>query len=181
MSSRRLSAALARIEEEKECQSVVVCYRAFCCRAHHEVTRVTARRKCSAIDTMSRRKSFRSTSRLVCTPMQRRTAFDWLSRERNSGEKNEREIYFRKWRRGWDSNPRYRRPVHRISNPAHSTTLPPLRDVLRAERCGSFIALCVWCYGKRQNSGCRTRQRPDQWTGITGLSGARIMLIFLAN
>gem|GEM_PF-3509913 len=31
------------------------------------------------------------------------------------------------WRKGWDSNPRYRRPVHRISNPAHSTTLPPFR------------------------------------------------------
>src|SRR5215467_5328031 len=31
------------------------------------------------------------------------------------------------WRRGWDSNPRYGKTVHRISNPAHSTTLPPLR------------------------------------------------------
>ena len=30
------------------------------------------------------------------------------------------------WRRGWDSNPRYGKTVHRISNPAHSTTLPPL-------------------------------------------------------
>ena len=31
------------------------------------------------------------------------------------------------WRRGWDSNPRYSRGVNRISSPAHSTTLPPLR------------------------------------------------------
>ncbi len=31
------------------------------------------------------------------------------------------------WRRGWDSNPRYGETVNRISNPAHSTTLPPLR------------------------------------------------------
>jgi hypothetical protein len=30
------------------------------------------------------------------------------------------------WRRGRDSNPRYRRPVCRISSPVHSTTLPPL-------------------------------------------------------
>ena len=32
------------------------------------------------------------------------------------------------WRRGWDSNPRYGKTVHRISNPAHSTTLPPLQN-----------------------------------------------------
>jgi hypothetical protein len=32
-----------------------------------------------------------------------------------------------RWRRGWDSNPRYGITVNRISNPAHSTTLPPLR------------------------------------------------------
>ena len=31
------------------------------------------------------------------------------------------------WRRGWDSNPRYGITVHRISSPAHSTTLPPLQ------------------------------------------------------
>src|SRR6185312_2609084 len=31
------------------------------------------------------------------------------------------------WRRGWDSNPRYGITVNRISNPAHSTTLPPLQ------------------------------------------------------
>ena len=30
------------------------------------------------------------------------------------------------WRRGWDSNPRYGRTVHLISNQAHSTTLAPL-------------------------------------------------------
>src|SRR5260363_367217 len=29
------------------------------------------------------------------------------------------------WRKGWDLNPRYGLTVHRISNPAHSTTLPP--------------------------------------------------------
>ena len=29
------------------------------------------------------------------------------------------------WRKGRDSNPRYGRPVYRISSPAHSTTLPP--------------------------------------------------------
>ena len=33
------------------------------------------------------------------------------------------------WRRGWDSNPRYGKTVHRISNPAHSTTLPPLQKL----------------------------------------------------
>ena len=33
------------------------------------------------------------------------------------------------WRRGWDSNPRYGRTVHLISNQAHSTTLAPLREV----------------------------------------------------
>jgi hypothetical protein len=31
------------------------------------------------------------------------------------------------WRKGWDSNPRYGITVHRISSPAHSTTLPPFR------------------------------------------------------
>src|SRR5690606_41582701 len=31
------------------------------------------------------------------------------------------------WRKGWDSNPRYGLTVHRISSPAHSTTLPPFR------------------------------------------------------
>ncbi len=31
------------------------------------------------------------------------------------------------WRKGWDSNPRYSKTVNRISNPAHSTTLPPFR------------------------------------------------------
>jgi hypothetical protein len=36
------------------------------------------------------------------------------------------------WRRGWDSNPRYGKTVNRISNPAHSTTLPPLRYFKRA-------------------------------------------------
>ena len=30
------------------------------------------------------------------------------------------------WRRGWDSNPRYGRTAHLISNQAHSTTLAPL-------------------------------------------------------
>ena len=43
------------------------------------------------------------------------------------------------WRRGWDSNPRYGNTVNRISNPAHSTTLPPLqkcsaRNLGRARR-----------------------------------------------
>ncbi len=38
---------------------------------------------------------------------------------------------FRVWRRGWDSNPRYGRPVNRISSPAHSTTLPPLQNFSR--------------------------------------------------
>jgi hypothetical protein len=33
------------------------------------------------------------------------------------------------WRKGWDSNPRYGITVHRISSPAHSTTLPPFRLV----------------------------------------------------
>ncbi len=32
-----------------------------------------------------------------------------------------------RWRRGWDSNPRYRFAVRRISSPVHSTALPPLR------------------------------------------------------
>ena len=32
------------------------------------------------------------------------------------------------WRRGWDSNPRYGRTVHLISNQAHSTTLAPLHN-----------------------------------------------------
>ena len=38
------------------------------------------------------------------------------------------------WRRGWDSNPRYGKTVHRISNPAHSTTLPPLRMGIAQDR-----------------------------------------------
>lgn len=33
------------------------------------------------------------------------------------------------WRKGWDSNPRYSITVHRISSPAHSTTLPPFQLV----------------------------------------------------
>jgi hypothetical protein len=32
------------------------------------------------------------------------------------------------WWRGWDSNPRHGITVNRISSPAHSTTLPPLRQ-----------------------------------------------------
>src|SRR5690606_16103675 len=32
------------------------------------------------------------------------------------------------WRKGRDSNPRYGKPVYRISSPAHSTTLPPFRE-----------------------------------------------------
>ena len=39
-----------------------------------------------------------------------------------------------RWRRGWDSNPRYGITVNRISNPAHSTTLPPLRKNGRRTR-----------------------------------------------
>src|SRR6185437_14699796 len=42
-----------------------------------------------------------------------------------NGEGPEALLHF--WRRGWDSNPRYGKTVNRISNPAHSTTLPPLR------------------------------------------------------
>ncbi len=55
------------------------------------------------------------------------------------------------WRRGWDSNPRYGKTVHRISNPAHSTTLPPLHTSISvafggteaccARRIGSGITL----------------------------------------
>src|SRR4030095_5091575 len=33
----------------------------------------------------------------------------------------------------WDSNPRYSKGVNRISSPAHSTTLPPLRYAARRE------------------------------------------------
>src|SRR5258706_16438173 len=40
------------------------------------------------------------------------------------------------WRRGWDSNPRYGETVNRISNPAHSTTLPPLQNRCRRGRGG---------------------------------------------
>jgi hypothetical protein len=40
------------------------------------------------------------------------------------------------WRKGWDSNPRYGITVHRISSPAHSTTLPPfLSRNSRAFKC----------------------------------------------
>src|ERR1700744_5109215 len=46
-------------------------------------------------------------------------------RRRVNGRKSVR--YTSNWRRGWDSNPRYGKTVNRISNPAHSTTLPPLR------------------------------------------------------
>ncbi len=41
-----------------------------------------------------------------------------------------------RWRRGWDSNPRYGITVNRISNPAHSTTLPPLQSGARMIRGG---------------------------------------------
>ena len=39
------------------------------------------------------------------------------------------------WRRGWDSNPRYGRTVHLISNQAHSTTLAPLH-ISSLQMCG---------------------------------------------
>src|SRR4051812_17179600 len=38
------------------------------------------------------------------------------------------------WRSRWDSNPRYGITVHRISSPAHSTTLPPLLNSVRVVR-----------------------------------------------
>ena len=41
----------------------------------------------------------------------------------------------RKWRRGRDSNPR-NLAVHALSKRAHSTTLPPLREVLVRPPCG---------------------------------------------
>src|SRR5574337_1043704 len=47
------------------------------------------------------------------------------------------------WRRGWDSNPRYGITVNRISNPAHSTTLPPLQKCsarFRGDYAGAFLA-----------------------------------------
>ena len=43
--------------------------------------------------------------------------------------KNAHKGRSRFWRRGWDSNPRYGITVNRISNPAHSTTLPPLQNI----------------------------------------------------
>src|SRR5436190_24215997 len=43
------------------------------------------------------------------------------------------------WRRGSDSNPRYGITVHRISSPAHSTTLPPL------------LIRFAWCEGRNSN------------------------------
>jgi hypothetical protein len=39
------------------------------------------------------------------------------------------DVIIMNWRRGWDSNPRYGRTVHLISNQAHSTTLAPLHSV----------------------------------------------------
>src|SRR6185312_15153379 len=44
-------------------------------------------------------------------------------------KKRPQGAFFCFWRRGCDSNPRYGNTVNRISNPAHSTTLPPLQDV----------------------------------------------------
>src|SRR6185437_7608999 len=49
-----------------------------------------------------------------------------------NGEGPEALLHF--WRRGWDSNPRYGKTVNRISNPAHSTTLPPLRNSKSRQR-----------------------------------------------
>src|SRR4249920_760948 len=43
------------------------------------------------------------------------------------------------WRSRWDSNPRYGITVHRISSPAHSTTLPPL------------LIRFAWCEGRNSN------------------------------
>src|SRR5689334_11888637 len=45
------------------------------------------------------------------------------------------------WRSRWDSNPRYGITVHRISSPAHSTTLPPL------------LIRFAWCEGRYCSRG----------------------------
>ena len=57
-----------------------------------------------------------------------RTGFESPYLTRRENKKAPRGGLFIFWRRGWDSNPRYGRTVHLISNQAHSTTLAPLRD-----------------------------------------------------
>jgi hypothetical protein len=63
------------------------------------------------------------------------------------------------WRKGRDSNPRYGETVHRISSPAHSTTLPPFRMWSRLREgahciCGPSVSWCV----QRQPSQARFAQ-----------------------
>ena len=52
--------------------------------------------------------------------------------DRNSRDFDPNGSNFNNWRRGGDSNPRYRfKPVRRFSKPLLSTTQPPLRAVSR--------------------------------------------------
>ena len=56
-----------------------------------------------------------------------------IDAEKKSREQNDLKNHFvtaplfYKWRKGWDSNPRYAINVHSISNAAPSTPRPPLR------------------------------------------------------
>ena len=63
-----------------------------------------------------------------------------------------KDIYFIKGekRRGWDSNPRYIKNVHQISNLKLSTTQPPLREQ-------SYLLLIVALFVKRRKKKFLTR------------------------
>ncbi len=71
------------------------------------------------------------------------------ARDQKRGRK---DPIFNFWRRGWDSNPRYGKTVHLISNQDHSTTLAPLRG-LRIVR----------------NSGGKRPDIAPKFTAIAGL------------
>ena len=73
-------------------------------------------------------------------------------------------FYFKQWRRGWDLNPRWRKP-HTISSRAESAALAPLHDQLK-----STIILGVPL--SSVTGHCATmRREPGQGRKAAALSG----------
>src|SRR5690348_1009988 len=85
---------------------------------------------------------------------------EWLRPRHCPETQNAHKGRLHYWRRGWDSNPRYGITVNRISNPAHSTTLPPLQNCsvrFVAGLAGALFASSLMLtprYARGQPCGC---------------------------
>src|SRR5690348_16374995 len=104
----------------------------------------------------------------------------WVRPHHPSPEtENARKGRFRFWRRGWDSNPRYGKTVNRISNPAHSTTLPPLRAAANDRSAApDFQAVYISRSpdGVKRNPGVTMRRAPGFHFASPGIPCASITL-----